>query len=622
MVKHSSLHFSSLKLPLSCFFVTIIILIGVLFLPNHLSISSSTHSSSSSFLSRISGPQNLGLSTTNSSASPIKLNFTIILSGTDFNETNLSHSVVVDLSGNIYVTGSTDSSTFPTLHAFNSSNSGRKDVFISKFTKDGILLFSTYFGGSNDDEASSIAVASDGSIFITGYTFSSNFPTRNAFDSTFNGIRDIFIAKFSSSGQLLFSTYFGGNGLDETNDLVLDSSGNCFISGSSDSSNFPIKTSANSSVISYFNATWDGFIAEFSSTGNFYFSRILGGNSTYSFSSIAVDTSDNVYLVGKTSSVDFPLIRAFNLTDNYSINGFVAKFDVNGRLLFSMLLGPIFPAKIVLQSDKILIAGLSSSEKLIFNHTYNSSNYDSCYHFVIKFSSNGELLDSSALGGGLADYLTSLTIDPFGSYYIAGITRNPNFLIKNPYNSNSIQRPVGTIYSVSSYIAGFNSSGQLTFSTIFGIQNDYISSINANSGSLIISGYSTHGKTQNLYNLTIKIFIAGFSILHQAKFSSLPFSHSSVQNSSSIQILSSNSIFFDGVALSIIIISCAVFFVEYSKNVKSNVHSENDNKKSAQKHFKSRNNTKKDQSTKSSLVSDEIFDLLEEIEKENRPESD
>ena len=106
--------------------------------------------------------------------------------------------------------------------------------------------FSTFLGGSNLDSGTGIAVDSLGNCYVTGYTWSSNFPTKNAYNSTFGGVTDVFIAKYDSRGNLVFSTFFGGSGSDISSGIVVDAQGNSYITGSTYSPNFPTKNAYNS----------------------------------------------------------------------------------------------------------------------------------------------------------------------------------------------------------------------------------------------------------------------------------------------------------------------------------------------------------------------------------------
>ncbi len=158
--------------------------------------------------------------------------------------------VAVAADGSVYIVGQTDSKTFPSVAALQPANAGGLDAFVAKLSPDGShIVWSTYFGGSGDDFATGVAVAPDGSAFVTGQTMSLDFPTTpNAFDDdngrfpTCTGADciDSFVAKFSPDGQSLgYSTYLGGEHDDYANAIAVDADGHAFITGTTNSFGFP-----------------------------------------------------------------------------------------------------------------------------------------------------------------------------------------------------------------------------------------------------------------------------------------------------------------------------------------------------------------------------------------------
>ncbi|MBN1331210.1 MAG: SBBP repeat-containing protein [Candidatus Heimdallarchaeota archaeon] len=173
------------------------------------------------------------------------------------------NSIAVDSAGNCYVTGNTKSSDFPTLNAYQDITGGDSDVFISKFSTSGFLLWSTYFGGNSSEEGIGIVVASDDSLYITGSTSSIDFPTLETYNSIYNGGNsDVFIAKFSIEGFLLWSTFLGGNDTDAGHSITVGNDDNCYVTGDTKSNNFPTKNALDSS----FNGDYDAFVMKISRT--------------------------------------------------------------------------------------------------------------------------------------------------------------------------------------------------------------------------------------------------------------------------------------------------------------------------------------------------------------------
>src|SRR3989338_1025263 len=173
---------------------------------------------------------------------------------------------------------------------------------------DPVLAYSTYLGGSGDDADwghGGIAVDISGNAYMTGYTGSTNFPIASAIQGSNAGGYDVFVTKINSSGSaLIYSTYLGGSGSDDGQDIVVDTSGNAYIIGQTWSTNFPIVSAYQESNT----GTPDAFVTKINSSGNaLVYSTYLGGGHWDYGKGIAVDNSGNAYMTGHTYSTDFPL---------------------------------------------------------------------------------------------------------------------------------------------------------------------------------------------------------------------------------------------------------------------------------------------------------------------------
>ncbi len=216
-------------------------------------------------------------------------------------------SIAVDNNGNAYLTGLTTSTNFPTKNA-RSSFAGKIDAFITKINPSGdSLVYSTYLGGSGNDEALSIAVDSVGNAYLAGFTTSTNFPTKNPIQASFAGKVDAFVTKMNPSGDsLVYSTYLGGNSEDEGSSIAVDNTGNTYLTGFTISKNFPTKNPIQASFAEGQNFG-DAFVAKINSSGNdLTYSTYLGGSNDDLGTAVAIDSAGNAYLTGVTSSTDFP----------------------------------------------------------------------------------------------------------------------------------------------------------------------------------------------------------------------------------------------------------------------------------------------------------------------------
>jgi hypothetical protein len=180
-----------------------------------------------------------------------------------------------DSMGNTYVTGGTESSDFPvSSQAAQTQYGGAGDAFVAKIGPDGTIVYTTYLGGSGLDEGRGVAVDSAGYLWVSGYTESSDFPTREAADTTLGGSSDGFIARLAPDGSLASSTFFGADGPDRAYALTLDPSGNAYVTGRTTGSNFPTTPGAFDQTP---NGDFDAFVTKFSPSAAILYSSLLGG---------------------------------------------------------------------------------------------------------------------------------------------------------------------------------------------------------------------------------------------------------------------------------------------------------------------------------------------------------
>jgi hypothetical protein len=258
-----------------------------------------------------------------------------------------SYGIAVDPAGNSYVAGNTLSSDFPVKNAFQSKKGGGLgDAFLAKYGPSGILAFSTYFGGSGNDQAYDVARDDDGNVIVTGFTTSQNFPTQKAIYSKFRGGGDdIFISKFNESGSaLVFSTYFGGSGSDNGVRLTVDKDKNIYVTGYTSSLDFPIKNAPQGlfgGIADLSTVTYDAFLVKMHPDGqDADFSTYIGGEDTESGVGVAVDKNGFIYLVGYTNSLQFYAINSVGGFLRGLRDGFVMKLSSDASVIvYSSYLG-------------------------------------------------------------------------------------------------------------------------------------------------------------------------------------------------------------------------------------------------------------------------------------------
>lgn len=253
---------------------------------------------------------------------------------------DVGSAIAVDTNFNAYVAGTTQSSNFPILSPTQAAFGGGVDAFVTKLNPTGTITFSTFLGGSGNEETGGIAVDSVGNIFVAGGTSSTNFPVLLPYQSTLAGTQDAFIAKITFGGAIAFSTYLGGSGgsPQQASAIALDSAGNPYVTGVTTSSNFPVTAGAFQTLL---NGLQNAFVSKLSNTGQtLVYSTYLGGSSYDWGYAIAVNTAGDAYIGGATSSVDFPQVGAVQAAFNGAYDAFVTELNFGGTaLLFSTYYG-------------------------------------------------------------------------------------------------------------------------------------------------------------------------------------------------------------------------------------------------------------------------------------------
>ena len=226
------------------------------------------------------------------------------------NNNDLAQAVAVDSAGNAYVTGYNNGGHFPTtVGAYQTATSGGDDVFVSKFNAMGTaFVYSTYLGGSSDDEGMGIAVDSSGQAYVVGNTKSNNFPTLNAFQAANGGGEDAFLTVLNAAGNgLVYSTYFGGAGAGDTGaGIAFNPAGDVVITGSTNSSGLATAGAYKTSLTGT-----DAYVAEFDTSQSGSSSRLdatyFGGSGNDTADGLALDTVGDIYITGDTQSNNLPV---------------------------------------------------------------------------------------------------------------------------------------------------------------------------------------------------------------------------------------------------------------------------------------------------------------------------
>lgn len=388
--------------------------------------------------------------------------------------------LAVDHSGNAYLAGWTDSPDFPTNNAKFGSIAGQifkpighypADAFVAELNSNGTaLVYSTYLGGNGVDVANAIAVDASGNAYIAGYTSSTNLPvTANAFQknisctNTFPGSYNFnaFVAEIAPGGtNLNYCSYLGGHNLDEASGIALDTNGFIFVTGFTASTNFPTTNAI--SGFKFLNGTtnasssFDAFVSKFQPNfAGWAYSTFLGGTNYDAATGIAADGSGNAYVVGWTTSTNYPGADtnypgscagfvANYLTNNAAVgflittNSFLTEISSNGAaILHTAVFGGLqldTASGVALDAaGDIFVAGTASSTNFPVTPaplvgSLHATNAGAPDVFVTVFKAGwSSLLYSCYLGGALADYGNAIAVDGAGDAYVAGQTLSTDF---------------------------------------------------------------------------------------------------------------------------------------------------------------------------------------------------
>jgi hypothetical protein len=345
-----------------------------------------------------------------------------------------AYSVAVDASGNAYVAGVTFSDNFPTAAALQPLAGGAQDAFVTKLSAAGALSYSTYLGGSADDLAQGIAVRATGEAFVTGTSFSVNFPIVSAAQSSLQGTSDAFVARLTASGNALtYATYLGGSGNDLGQAIAVDASGSAFVAGQTASPNFPTLSPIQAT---YGGGVSDAFVTKLAASGNaLAYSTFLGGTLPDVATAVA-HVGGAAVVAGYTSSFNFPIVGGDQPTMGGNSDAFVSRINASGSALdVSTYLGGSGPdsasSLVIDQNNYVYVGGQTASANFPLDAPLGGqgSRQGSSDGFVTAFASGGSRVWSTYLGGSSTDSVVGVAIGAPTTLHVLGNTLSNNFPI-------------------------------------------------------------------------------------------------------------------------------------------------------------------------------------------------
>jgi Beta-propeller repeat len=363
---------------------------------------------------------------------------------------------------------------------------------------DPVIAYSTYLGGSFSDYANSFAVDAAGNAYVTGLTFSSDFPTSNPLQPNPGGNNDagdVFVAKLHPEGSaLVYSTYLGGSGYDEALAMAVDEDGNAYLTGRTASTDFPMMNPLQPGLSGGPFDPEDFFVTKLSADGSaLIYSTYLGGAGPDVARALAIDKNGNVYVAGETASSDFPTMNPLQPTYAGILDVAVAKLKADGSaLVYSTYLGGgnaerLYGIAVDRFGGAYLTGWTFSNDFPTANPLKPALADGDLDAFVTKIDAEGSaLVYSTYLGGGRQDRGRAIAIDAFGNVYVTGITQSTDFPTANPL------QPV-----------------------LAGLEDAFVTKLNRNGSALLYSTY--HGGADTDWGLDIavdslnRVYVSGWT---------------------------------------------------------------------------------------------------------------
>jgi hypothetical protein len=368
-----------------------------------------------------------------------------------------SLATAVDSSGNSYVVGGFAGSTDfdPGSGTTNLSSAGARDAFLAKYSSTGALLWAHRFGGSGTDLADAIARDSSGNLYIAG-SFQ-NSVTFGSTTLTSKGSSDVFVVKLDSAGNVVWARSAGGSGFDQATAIAVDSAGNVIVSGQFQGSAGFGSTTLNSK------GSYDAFVAKYNASGTAQWAHSFGGTGSDTAAGVAVDGSGNAFVTGRfAGSAAF---GSTTLASHGSYDAYLAKLSPTGSVTWVHGYGGPGAdqgnAVAVDSSGNAYMTGSFSNSVSFGSTTLTSRGLTDA--FVAKVSSGGTVLSASGFGGSLSDAGTAINVTATGTTFVAG-----QFQGTLSFGSGSGASSLSSFGGTDAFLAQISSTGTQQWAQSFG----------------------------------------------------------------------------------------------------------------------------------------------------------
>jgi hypothetical protein len=434
------------------------------------------------------------------------------------------HAVGVLPGGATVVAGETLSLDFPTtLGAFDPLYHGGTDACVSCFSPDGTqLLWSTFLGGAGDEGVRSLAIGSSGAITLAGETTSSDFPTTpGGFDSSFNGVRDVFVAQLDPSGSaLLGATFLGGSSTDRFGQGTLAPGGDFVLVGTTRGAGFPVTAGAFDTSHNGGAFFGDVFVARVAAdASNVVWSTFFGSSGEETGERLAIFPNGDVAIAGTAYSPGFPVTAgAFDTSFQAPSDAFVARFAASGaQLSFATFLGgsgeESVRALAVEPSGTLLAAGECKSADFPVTPGVPDPTFEGASDgFLARLAANGaQLLHSTFVGGADEDRCAGLAVDAQGDVVLVSESRSLDLLTSAGCFRARSNQPIGGGPTTDLYVQRYSQTlASAKYATYFGSPGDEtLGALVLDAGELVLCGTTrgpglpvSNGAFQPLWNFT------------------------------------------------------------------------------------------------------------------------
>ena len=376
------------------------------------------------------------------------------------------NAVSTDKDGNVYLAGTTGSFTGITSGGFQNTYGGGSDAFLVKFSSSGQRLWATYYGGSDEDVGDAVCTDKDGNVYLAGITANSSGIASEGFQNIYGGNYDTFLVKFNSAGQRVWATYYGGSGTDYGRALAADKDRNVYLAGQTTSST---EMTSGGFQNTYGGGYYDAFLVKFTSTGQRLWATYYGGSSDDYGYALTANKDGNVYLAGYTHSSDGMASGGFKNTIGYGFDAFLVKFSSTGERLWATYYGgdgDEYGNAVVAEKDEnVYLTGYTNSSDGVASGGFQNTFGGYVDAFLVKFSSSGQRLWATYYGGMGEDNGNTVAADKDGNVYLAGITPSSDGIA-----SGGFQNILNGYHDA--FLVKFSSTGERLWATYYGGNGD------------------------------------------------------------------------------------------------------------------------------------------------------